>query len=424
MSPPVRATDAASSPVPGLRASFRGVPIAIAFGVAVIVAIAALIWSRGSDTGEKLATVEMRKLSRTIHAPGRIEAARAPVRVSARSGGIVKAVPVAESQTVAAGALLAQLEDDEAQAQLKLARADLEAARASERRLVSGARAEELDQARARLEEAEAERSQAHSNRERMDALFTSKAVTRQAREEAQRAEEQAGLHALEARRALDLLTSGARTEERRAAMASVEAAEARVALAELQIEQRALRAPFTGTVLAVFAHPGDAVAPLQPVVLLADLSLLQARAEVDELNMGGVRVGQSACVRADAYPGLDFCGKVLTTSQALGRRHFEGGNPGGNVQDLKVMELTTSLPTDSRLVAGMGVEVLVDASSDGAVPAIPLAAAHEREGKSWVTVAEGRRRDERQVELGNSDGVFYEVKSGLKAGEHVLLPR
>lgn len=417
---PLRAetTTDVAQPVPLRVTKPRFLVYAIVLGTVALVVIG-VAYALSRPAGAKTAAAEKRTLRREIHAAGRVEEVRPELRLPAPTGGIVKSVSVKESDVVAAGALLVSLQDDDAQAQLRLARSDLDAARAKELGLLSGARAEEVDQARARLAEAESAAAAARENKARMEALLATQAVTQAARDEAAATESQASSREKEARKGYDLLLAGARAEERRAAHAGVDAAEARLALAQVALNQRQLRAPFGGTVLTLFSHPGDAVAPLQPVLLLADLSALQARAEVDELSMGQLHPGQKTCAKSDAYRGVDFCGKLEAISSALGRRHFELG--GGGMPDLKVVEVTASLPHDPRLVAGMAAELVIEVEPRVDVLSVPVAALDEHDGKAFVRLASGA---EREVHLGGSDGLYREVTSGLEAGERVVIPQ
>ena len=366
-----------------------------------------------------------RTLKQQIHAPGHVETTRSVLRVPAPAAGIVRSVEVRESQEVAAGAPLVILQDDEAHAQLQLAQADVATARANERRLLAGARREEVAQAQARLAEAQTGLAAARDARTRADALFANQSITRAAHDEARRNEEVAASREEQAKKAFDLVVAGARAEDIRAAHATVEASEARLSIAQLQIAGRTIRAPFAGTVLALFAHPGEAVAPAQAVAQLADLSTLQIRAEVDELNMGVVQVGQKACAHADALPGEEYCGAVTSVACSLGRRHFEAGNPGGATQDVKIVEITSSLPSvkGTRLIDGMAVELVVEAAAHEGVIAVPLAAVRQEKGKAIVKVrtAAGAVVD-REVELGATDGMYREITRGLESGERVVI--
>lgn len=92
----------------------------------------------------------------------------------------------------------------------------------------------------------------------------------------------------------------GARPEERAAARAKAEAAQANVALGDLRIEKRQLRAPADGIVLDVHVKTGEVVTVGSPVVTLADPGRLYAYVFVPQGKLAGIDVGDRATVRAD----------------------------------------------------------------------------------------------------------------------------
>ena len=84
-------------------------------------------------------------------------------------------------------------------------------------------------------------------------------------------------------------------------------------AAARAALDKMTIRAPIDGTVLQVNARAGEWVSPgsPQPLLMLADISDLRVRAELDERDIGSIKVGQAVTVRASAFPGREFEGKV-----------------------------------------------------------------------------------------------------------------
>jgi len=80
----------------------------------------------------------------------------------------------------------------------------------------------------------------------------------------------------------------------------------------ELQLEDGMLVAPFSGTVVEVYVKEGDQANPGQVAVVLATLDELEIQTtDLTELDIGGVEVGQTAQITADAFPSLSFTGQV-----------------------------------------------------------------------------------------------------------------
>ena len=87
------------------------------------------------------------------------------------------------------------------------------------------------------------------------------------------------------------------------------------LALARVNLEKLTIRAPIDGTVLQININPGELAAPsaLQPLLPMANLATLNVRAELDERDIAEIKVGQTASVRAAAFPGREFAGTVAS---------------------------------------------------------------------------------------------------------------
>ena len=74
--------------------------------------------------------------------------------------------------------------------------------------------------------------------------------------------------------------------------------------LAFVELDRLTIRAPIAGTVLVVNAKVGELATPSspQPLISLGDLSTLRVRAEVDERDVGKIKLGQKVVIRADAF--------------------------------------------------------------------------------------------------------------------------
>lgn len=139
----------------------------------------------------------------------------------------------------------------------------------------------------------------------------------------------------LSARATLERVEDNSRStdQEKEAAKAAVAAAEAGLAAAnkglesaklgleaarraqsnaERNLSQTSLYAPFSGTLVDVYARPGENVAPGAPLALLADLSMLQVETtDLNEVDVARVQVGDPVRVSFDALPDVSVTGKV-----------------------------------------------------------------------------------------------------------------
>jgi len=179
-------------------------------------------------------------------------------------------------------------------AQAARAQAELKAARAQRAKLAAGARPQELQAARAAVRDAEARQTQAKRDWERAQQLFAQGAVPAQVRDGAETAHEITAAGVSAAREQLKLLEAGTRQEDREAALAQVQAAEALVSEAEAGKQQEQLRRQEAATAAAQ--------------VKRAEAALEQARQALALVRAGARREDRTAAAaqvsRADA--GVD----------------------------------------------------------------------------------------------------------------------
>lgn len=133
---------------------------------------------------------------------------------------------------------------------------------------------------------------------------------------------------------------------------------------AEVGLEKLKIRAPIAGTVLQVNARLGELAAPSspEPLVVLGDLSALRVRAELDERDIGEVKIGQQVVVRADAFPGRDFHGKVASIAPIVQAGRINSPNS-RNLTDFDVTQVKIDLTDPGPLLVGMKVDVYFERS-------------------------------------------------------------
>ncbi len=241
----------------------------------------------------------------------------APVAaVAAQVAGRVESIPVREGDAVPKGALLAQIDAREREAQLAEARSTLEQARRALAEADANLRAARptVRGATADIARAQATFDETRENYQRTQQLILGESATPQQLDSAR-------ARLLEAEATLQsLAATKASTEGKvRAAMAAVAnaraaagTAEAAVRLAEVQVAQAQVLCPFDALVVNRNVEEGEWAAPGTPVVTVENLEHLWVRLDVEETRLGGLRVGQPALVRVIAVPGRTFRGHVM----------------------------------------------------------------------------------------------------------------
>ena len=231
---------------------------------------------------------------------GNIEAHESVLAFKSVQSRIVE-LPFDEGQWVAAGTLLARLDDADYRQQVAIDEATLhmrEAALAS---------AEEGSEAARHTVLADmADQAQRALDARRITTLWREGIVSRDEFDRVGTAFKQSDA-ILERDRALN----GAREHDIEVARATRRAASEQLQLARILLGYTVLRAPFAGVILVRQAELGEVMLPGTPVVTLADLDHVWLRAYVRETDLGRIRWGQAAIIRTDTYPDRRYTGRI-----------------------------------------------------------------------------------------------------------------
>ncbi len=293
-------------------------------------------------------------------APGRVEPKGGEVKVSPLAGGRIADVMVAVNQKVVAGDLLIRLDDSEIEA--RIAAADAEASvrkRDRDAENVTGpARERRTAEDAAFLAERLYSLNRAELDRwlvARRSGLATDADVAK-VRETVVKAREAMDAARVTLRRALaDTVAAQTRLE------AALAAARSDLAMADAAAERARIRAPQDGTILQLAATQGENVAPSPENVLLVlgDVSSLRVKAEIEERDIGKIRIGQAVVVRSDAFPGRDFEGRVASFAQALSLSKLGQKGP-RKMNDVDVLDVTIDVLGQTPLLPGMRVDTFL----------------------------------------------------------------
>jgi membrane fusion protein, multidrug efflux system len=270
--------------------------------------------------------------------------------LSTKITGLVKEVAVSDYQSVHRGDLIVQLDDDDYKAQVAEANAAVEAAKAA---IENNGRQQELedaqieralagvDEANAQIAAAQAGEAAAQADvvrtnleRKRQEALIQTGSTTQQTVEQAvadqerfssQLASREADLtQAKTALRSSQLAVEAERRSKRvlmsqeGQLIADLHAKEAELEVAKVDLGYTRIEAPADGTVGERQVHPGQLVAPGTQVISFLPVSRW-VEANYRETQLTNVKVGDSAEIHIDEYPGRVVHGKVLEIAPASG---------------------------------------------------------------------------------------------------------
>jgi RND family efflux transporter MFP subunit len=313
--------------------------------------------------------------------------ARRQATVSAKITGKVTEVRIEEGMRVEEGDILARLDDTEAKAQLALARAQLAVASSQEGEI------------RALLQQAENDYTRAQE-------LFNRQLVSAQS------------IDAARAQRDTLRARLVANSEQVRAARESV-------VVAEVQLANTVIRAPFSGVVVTKSAQPGEMISPISAgggftrtgIGTIVDMDSLEIQVDVNESFINRVAAEQPVEATLNAYPDWKIPGAVIAIIPTADR----------SKATVKVRVAIES--KDPRIVPDMGVRVAFLERAPAASRAtatslvlVPAEAVRADGGGSAVLVVADGRVSRRSVTAGKTVGTNREILTGLKAGERVVV--
>lgn len=258
-------------------------------------------------------------------APGRIEGSDDPIPVGASISGIVEDVLVKQGDRISAGQVLVRIACEEVTARLQQRRAEFEAAASLYTKLVNGARPQEIEIATAEVRLAQARLAETKARLTRGQALVKTNDISRAAFDTAERDHFMAESQLESAQLRLRLLEAGTRDEEIAEAKARKIALQHSIVATEAELSKCEIRSSIDGVVLHKYVSKGELVSVFHPKPLVSIVALrnYRVRAEVDEHDIGRVRVGQKVRIALNGAPDRHLHGQVASLAPVMGRRRI-----------------------------------------------------------------------------------------------------
>jgi HlyD family secretion protein len=411
------------------RRSRKKLWILIAAAVALLVLTGAVI-SRKKREKPVLVTTDkafVTNITERVTATGKIQP-EIEVKIAPEVSGEIVEIPVKEGQVIQKGQLLLRIKPDSYRAQVEAQMAALNGARSASVRN------------RAEMEKAE-------SDYRRIQKLA------------------EGGLTS-----ASDLNAAKTAYDSSRAALetAKFQIAQSESALRQINeaLSKTVIYSPTAGTISSLTSRVGERVVGTSQfagteVMRIADLNNMEARVNVNENDVVGVKVGDQARITVDAYPDREIRGVVREiASTALTRN-------AGTQEEVTNFEVKISIPDRSvRLRPGMSATADIETATVKNVVAVPIQAVTVRSNDSELSPEEQEKRRERaaarekddnradvqnetlekqkeraqrlklqrvvfvkegdkvkmlKVETGIADETFIEIRSGVKPGQEIV---
>ncbi|MHB1687134.1 MAG: HlyD family secretion protein [Ignavibacteriaceae bacterium] len=268
----------------------------------LIILTIGLLWGCGSGNNKN-----------KIEASGTIEATN--VTVSSKVTGQIQKLNFEEGDLVKAGDTLMTIDHDNLAIQLQQAVAAEEQADAQLQLMKEGARSEDIKQAEDALKQAKANYDLAKQDKERNEKLYQSKSITQQQFDNIISKYDITSAQYNSAKENLKKMKNFYRPDDIKQAEANLERQKAAVDLLKKYISDSYVTAPISGFVVKKFVEAGESVVPLSSLVMLSNLSYVDLYIYVSEVELGSVKLGQSADVSIDAFKNKTYRGKVIYIS-------------------------------------------------------------------------------------------------------------
>lgn len=186
------------------------------------------------------------------------------------------------------------------------------------------------------------------------------------------------------------------------------------------------IQSPLDGTVIEKGIRVGEVVTPGvqatfegKPLLTVADLSTIIVKADLNQIDVARVKLGQKVTLTLDALPGKSYEAEITKVAPA-------STLPKGKDVDVFPVEATLKAP-DGDIKPGMTADVRVHIETKPKVLVLPIEAVVKEKGKSWVTVVtsddKGRPKTDRaEVTTGARNDREVEIVSGVKEGQKILI--
>ncbi len=306
-------------------------------------------------------------------------------KVGAKVPGRIKTIAVKEGSIVKVGDLIATLDDDDAKSAIATANA-------------------RVATARARVLSARANVSEVAQQAERQKALVQSGAVGRATFED------------LDARR-------GALAQAARAAEAEVQAAQAEVEALRVNLKDRTVTAPISGTVVGKPLTIGETVGStfgqtgVTPIAEIVDMTSLLVETDVPESRLNLVKTGAPAEIVLDAYPTRRYRGEVVELGKRINRAKASA------LVKVKFKDtLEGVLPEMSARVSLLQKEIEEAKLKEAPKRVVSQEAITDRNGGKVVFIVDGGKLRMQTVRVGAAVGSSVELLDGPPPGTKVVV--
>src|SRR3954469_1248334 len=358
-------------------------------------------WVATKSSGGKLDPTKLSKggkgdLAKSVVATGKIEPIT-KVEIKSKASGIVKKLYIEYGDHVKAGQVLAELDREQIEAQVRESRAALDGAMADFERSKVDAQGVEIPTLKRAYERAQQ--------------MAKEGVVSSSALDDAQRNYE------------LAVNKQSVAKAQLAVNKAKVDQARARLETEQENLSYATIVAPIDGIILSRDVEIGDAVSSILVLGSSATLVMTEGdthevyvKGKVDESDIGKVYIGQSARIKVESFKDKTFNGKVTKISPM--------GTEKDNVTTFEVRVSIDNAKGELKAAMTANAEIILE-EHKGVLMIPEGAIIYDKDKKASVEIADAKAdggKKKAPVEIGISNGAKTEVLKGLKEGDQVIL--
>ncbi len=332
------------------------------------------------------------------------------VTVSTEIDGLLKDLFVEEGSRVSKDMLLARIDDTDYALEVQRAEGVVEAADSRLQQLRTGARPQEIQLAKAEVDQTLADLEKRKADRERAKSLHEKKYISAQEWDTARTAYDVAVAYHQKAKENYALVVEGPRQEEITSARAQLDQSKAALSLARQKLGKTQINSPLAGFVRLKRASKGEFLKNGNPILVIIQSNPIKLRFTLAEKDVAKIRINQEVSLRVEAFPEREFQGKVRTIYPSLEEK----------TRTLLVEALVPN--PEGALKPGLFARVILYTGQAKETVVIPVTAFLYEETKVKVFVEEEGRAKEKSLKLGTKYGDVMEVLEGLQEGEKVVV--
>ena len=171
------------------------------------------------------------------------------------------------------------------------------------------------------------------------------------------------------------------------------------------------VKAPISGEILKIFVEEDEQLAPGAKIIEIVDYDELQLRVKVDEYDLKAIKEGIIARVTINSLD-KDVEGVVTDISKE-----------GIYMNGITFFDTTMSITNEGDILVGMSAEAKILNEKAEGVAILPMTAIKfYDDNRPYVNIKVDKLVDEKEIEIGITNGSNVEIKSGLNPGEKAFI--